>query len=84
MKKLLLYGLKYLNHFTNEPITVDEEAKQILKYMLFKNNVERTLAVKKSLDAQCRNLMYQEKSKALKIVESIDNAYDFDLKLINN
>ncbi len=78
MKNFLLYCLKRLNNFTNEIPTAEEEARTILKYMLFKNDVKRTLSVNDSLQKQLAIGMSEEKRKAIEIVKEIDKAYELD------
>jgi len=84
MKKLLLYGLKYFNHFFNEYVTPEQEAESILKYLLLRKDIRHTLDINRALQIKLRNHMIVEKQNFDRDSKAIDKAYESDLKLINN
>ena len=49
MKKLLLL-CKLINKWTNNEITAKEEAEQILKFLLLKNDTQRVIEVYEELE----------------------------------
>ncbi len=78
MKKILLYGLKYLNYFTNEQVSSDQEAESILRYLLLKSDTIHTINVNEALQRKLFIHMKEEKLKAIKTIETIDSAYKWD------
>ena len=49
MKKLLIL-CKFINKWTNNQISAKEEAEQILKFLLLKNDTQRTIQVYEELE----------------------------------
>ena len=49
MKKLLIL-CKFINNWTNNQISAKEEAEQILKFMLLKNDTQRVIQVYEELE----------------------------------
>lgn len=76
--KTILYILKLINDYTNNRPTAEEEARQILKFMLYSNDTVRVLEVKKQFDIQCKNLMVQERAKAIDIAIEINKVYGLE------
>ena len=49
MKKLLIL-CKFINNWTTNQISAKEEAEQILKFLLLKNNTQRTIQIYEELE----------------------------------
>jgi len=75
MKKLLLYFVKLVNHFTNEKLTAEQEAEAILKYMLFKSDVKHTLEVSEALNRQLGDVMRKTRTEYSAICFKIEEVY---------
>lgn len=89
MKKLLIL-CKFINNWTNNQITSKEEAEQILKFMLLKNDIYRTVEVYKEFERLTALEMQKQEREAIekaKLIqskrgkESIVKHPDFDKKL---
>lgn len=89
MKKILIL-CKLINHWTNNQITAKEEAEQILKFMLLKNDTPRVIQVYEELERLTALEMDKRAFEALKTSklirskwskESIVKHPDFDKKL---
>ena len=90
MKKLLIL-CKFINKWTNNQISAKEEAEQILKFMLLKNDTQRTIQVYEELEMTMALEMNKRAFEALKTskliqkskwgVKSIVKHPDFDKKL---
>ncbi len=78
MKKILLYGFKYFNHFTNEKLSAEEEAEYVLRYLLLKSTPIHTLAVNEALQRKLLIIMREEEQKAIKTKQAINYAYKID------
>lgn len=71
MKRILLTLLKLINNYTNHQITAKEEAVQILKYMLLKNDTKRVIEVYKELDKAIEQEMDNRAFEALRTAKLI-------------
>ena len=89
MKKLLIL-CKFINKWTNNEITAKEEAEQILKFMLLKNDTKRVIQVYEELERLTALEMQKqeresiEKAKLIQskwVAKSIVKHPDFDKKL---
>ena len=86
MKKLLIL-CKLINNWTNNEITAKEEAEQILKFMLLKNDTQRVIQVYEELERLTALEMDKRAFEALKLIQSkwgaksIVKHPDFDKKL---
>ena len=86
MKKLLII-CKFINNWTNNEITAKEEAEQILKFMLLKNDTQRVIQVYEELERLTALEMDKRAFEALKLIQSkwgaksIVKHPDFDKKL---
>ena len=69
MKKLLIL-CKFINHWTNNQITAKEEAEQILKFMLLKNDTQRVIQVYEELERVTALEMDKRAFEALKLIQS--------------
>ena len=65
MKKLLIL-CKFINNWTNNQISAKEEAEQILKFMLLKNDTQRVLQVYEELERLTALEMDKRAFEALK------------------
>lgn len=89
MKKILIL-CKFINNWTNNQITAKEEAEQILKFMLLKNDTQRTIQVYEELERLTALEMDKRAFEALKTSKLIQSKWgkesivkhpDFDKKL---
>ena len=89
MKKLLIL-CKFINHWTNNQITAKEEAEQILKFLLLKNDTQRVIQVYEELERLTALEMDKRAFEALKTSKLIQSKWgaksivkhpDFDKKL---
>jgi hypothetical protein len=89
MKKLLIF-CKLINNWTNNQITAKEEAEQILKFMLLRNDIYRTVEVYKEFEKLTALEMQKQEREAIekaKLIqskwgkESIVKHPDFDKKI---
>ena len=89
MKKLLIL-CKFINKWTNNQITAKEEAEQILKFMLLKNDIYRTVEVYKEFEKLTALEMQKQEREAIEIAKLIQSKWgkesivkhpDFDLPL---
>ena len=86
MKKLLIL-CKLINNWTNNEITAKEEAEQILKFLLLKNDTQRVIQVYEELERLTALEMDKRAFEALKLIQSkwgaksIVKHPDFDKKL---
>ena len=89
MKKLLIL-CKFINKWTNNQITAKEEAEQILKFMLLKNDIYRTVEVYKEFEKLTALEMQKQEREAIEIAKLIQSKWgaksivkhpDFDKKI---
>jgi hypothetical protein len=89
MKKILIL-CKFINNWTNNQITAKEEAEQILKYLLLKNDTFRSVAVFEELETLMFREMQNRESEAARTCRLINSKWksssivkhpDFDKKL---
>ena len=89
MKKLLIL-CKLINNWTNNQISAKEEADQILKFMLLKNDTQRVIQVYEELERLTALEMDKRAFESLKISKLIQSKWgaksivkhpDFDKKL---
>lgn len=89
MKKLLII-CKFINNWTNNQISAKEEAEQILKFMLLKNDTQRTIQIYEELERLTDLEMDKRAFEALKTSKLIQSKWgaksivkrpDFDKKL---
>ena len=89
MKKLLIF-CKLINNWTNNEITAKEEAEQILKFMLLRNDTFRSVAVFKELELLMFKEMQNREAEAARTCRLINGKWksssivkhpDFDKKL---
>ena len=84
MKKLLLYSIKFINNFTNDKLTPEEEAESILTYLLWKSSVAHTLEVNDAIQRQLRNKMLLVKEEYSSVIIKIDKTYSNEpLKIVH-
>ena len=69
MKKLLIL-CKLINNWTNNEITAKEEAEQILKFLLLKNDTQRVIQVYEELERLTALEMDKRAFEALKLIQS--------------
>ncbi len=75
MKKMLLYFVKFVNNFTNDKLTPEEEAESILKFLLWKSSIAHTLEVNEAIQRQLKNKMFLVKAEYSKVIVKIDKTY---------
>ena len=89
MKKLLII-CKLINNLTNNQIRAKEEAEQILKFMLLKNDIYRTVEIYKQFEKLTALEMQKQEREAFEKVKLIQSKWgkesivkhpDFDKKL---
>lgn len=86
MKKLLIF-CKLINNWTNNQISAKEEAEQILKFMLLKNDIYRTVEVYKEFEKLTALEMQKQEREAVEKAKLIQSKWgkvkhpDFDKKL---
>ena len=89
MKKLLIF-CKLINNWTNNHITAKEEAEQILKFMLLKNDTQKVIQVYEELERLTALEIDKRAFEALKTSNLIQSKWgaksivkhpDFDKKL---
>ena len=74
MKRLLIL-CKFINNWTNNQISAKEEAEQILKFMLLKNDTQRVLKVYEELERITALEMDKRAFEALKTSKLIQNKW---------
>lgn len=74
MKKLLIL-CKLINNWTNNQITAKEEAEQILKFMLLKNETQRVVQVYEELEGLMALEMDKRAIEALKTSKLIQSKW---------
>ena len=74
MKKLLIL-CKFINNLTNNQISAKEEAEQILKFMLLKNDTQRVLKVYEELERITALEMDKRAFESLKTSKLIQNKW---------
>ena len=74
MKKLLIL-CKFINKWTNNQITAKEEAEQILKFMLLKNDIYRTVEVYKEFEKLTALEMQKQEREAIEIAKLIQSKW---------
>ena len=89
MKKLLIL-CKFINNWTNNQISTKEEAEQIFKFLLLKNDTQRTIQIYEELERLMALEMNKRAFEALKTSKLIQSKWgakyivkhpDFDLPL---
>lgn len=75
MKKLLMHLVKYINHFTNERVSAESEAKQILQYMLLKNSTFHSIEIFESLESQFKAEMMRRQEESYKVCRAVNEKY---------
>ena len=89
MKKLLIL-CKFINNWTNNQISAKEEAEQILKFMLLKNDTQRVIQVYEELERLTALEMQKQEREAIEIAKLIQSKWgaksivkhpDFDKKI---
>ena len=89
MKKLLIL-CKFINKWTNNQISAKEEAEQILKFMLLRNDTFRSVAVFEELELLMFKEMQNRESESARTCRLINGKWksssivkrpDFDKKL---
>lgn len=75
MKKLLIHLVKYINHFTNERVSAESEAKQILQYMLLKNSTVHSIEIFESLESQFKAEMMKRKETASAVCRAVNSKW---------
>ena len=89
MKKLLIL-CKFINNWTNNQISAKEEAEQILKFLLLKNDTQRVIKVYEELEILMFIEMQKRESEAARTCRLINGKWksssivkhpDFDKKL---
>lgn len=75
MKKILLYFVKFVNNYTNDKLTPEQEAEAILKYLLWKSSIAHTLEVNDAIQRQLRNKMLLVKEEYSSVIIKIDKTY---------
>lgn len=89
MKKLLIL-CKFINKWTNNQISAKEEAEQILKFVLLKNDTKRVIQVYEELERLTALEMNKRAFEALKTSKLIQSKWgaqyivkhpDFDKKI---
>lgn len=75
MKTIILNLIKRVNHFTNELPSPGEEADIILKYLLLKNNTERSIDIFENLEAKFQSEMKKRESEASSICRLVNAKY---------
>lgn len=75
MKKLLLYFVKFVNNFTNNKLTPDQEAESILNFLLWHSSVSHTIEVNESLQRQLKNKLLLVKEDYSSVISKIDKIY---------
>lgn len=65
MKKLLTI-LKLVNNWTNHQISAEEEAQQVLKFLLLKNDTKRVIEVYEALEKAIESEMDNRAFEALR------------------
>ncbi|MES2864145.1 MAG: hypothetical protein V4666_08510 [Bacteroidota bacterium] len=84
MKKLLLYFVKFVNNFTNDKLTAEQEAESILTYLLWKSSVSHTLEVNEAIQRQLKNKMLLIKEEYSSVIVKIDKTYSPEpLKIVH-
>ena len=74
MKRLLIL-CKFINNWTKNQISSKEEAEQILKFMLLKNDTQRVIQVYEELERLTALEMDKRAFEALKISKSIQSKW---------
>jgi len=75
MKKLLMYFVKCINHFTNSKLTADSEAESLFNYMIYKSSPLHTLEVNNALQDKLQNFFLAKKKEYAALIIKIDETY---------
>lgn len=75
MKKLLMYFVKCINHFTNSKLTAESEAESLFNYMIYKSSPLHTLEVNNALQGKIQNYMLAKKKEYAALILKIDETY---------
>jgi len=74
MKKLLKL-IKYIHHFTNHEVKPEDEARDILQFMLLRSSTTHTMEIMESLEEQFKAEMLLRKLEAEKVCKAVNNKY---------
>lgn len=83
MKRILLTALKLVNYWTNNEITAKEEAQQILKYLVLKNDTARSIEVYEELELAMELEMDKRDREALKTSNLIQSKFGRKYRVID-
>lgn len=83
MKRILLTALKLVNYWTNNEITAKEEAQQILKYLVLKNDTARSIEVYEELELAMELEMDKRDREALKTSKLIQSKFGRKSRVID-
>ena len=67
-----LISLKWFNHFWNERLTPEQEAAQILKYLLLKNSTTHSIEIYLALKIAMQCEMRQREFEADKVKKAVN------------
>ena len=71
MKRALMLLVKYVNHFTNDRLTPEQEANSILQYLLLKNSTTHSIEIFEALESKFHSELRNRERVASNEVVSI-------------
>lgn len=84
MKKLLII-FKYIRHFLNERPTPEQEANDILQFMLLRSSTTHTIEIFEALEIALECEMQKREQEAQKVCEAVNSKWvKQDIKIYHN
>ena len=73
--KRILKLIKYIHHFTNQEVKPEDEARDILQFILIRSSTTHTMEIMESLEEQFKAEMLLRKLEAEKVCRAVNNKY---------
>lgn len=83
MKKLLVL-IKYIRHFVNERPTPEQEANDILQFMILRSSTTHTIAVYNALEIAIEVEMKKQEAEFSKNAKAINSKWRKDPEIIKS
>lgn len=71
-----MHLVKYINHFTNERVTVKEKARQIVQYLLLLEETEESILVMNEVEIQFKAEMMKRKETASAVCRAVNSKWE--------
>lgn len=73
--KTLLKAIKYIHHFLNQEVKPEDEARDILQFMLLRASTTHSMEIMESLEEQFKAEMMKRKSEAEKVCRAVNRKW---------